>query len=150
MAHASAYRDFIRPWPLVAGIAGAVGSGVSIATLTAVYSNPLFRRMTPVRLQDWCFLIATSLLIGVLAATYFLPTSGAACENRIAGGGFLSVLAIGCPVCNKVVVMLLGISGALNYWAPIQPLLAMAGLALLAWALRLRLGALRSTGPVAS
>jgi len=33
-------------------------------------------------------------------------------------------LAIGCPVCNKLVVGLLGVSGALSVWAPIQPALA--------------------------
>jgi hypothetical protein len=57
-------------------------------------------------------------------------------------GGVAAFLAIGCPVCNKVVLVLLGTSGALTIWAPLQPLLALASLGLLAvtlaWRLRLR------------
>ena len=34
----------------------------------------------------------------------------------------LAFLAVGCPLCNKVVVLLLGASGALTYFEPIQPL----------------------------
>jgi len=33
-------------------------------------------------------------------------------------------VAIGCPVCNKPVVGLRGVSGAFSVWAPIQPALA--------------------------
>ncbi len=39
-----------------------------------------------------------------------------------------AVFAIGCPVCNKLVVLALGFSGALAYFEPIQPALALAGL----------------------
>jgi hypothetical protein len=57
-------------------------------------------------------------------------------------GGVAAFLAIGCPVCNKVALVLLGTSGALTIWAPLQPLLALASLGLLAvtlaWRLRLR------------
>lgn len=64
-------------------------------------------------------------------------------RNRIAaagaGSGYLGVLAVGCPVCNKLVVALLGVSGAFNYFAPIQPLLGAAGLAMAGVALFIRL-----------
>lgn len=126
---------------VAAAVAASLASGLAIATITALYANPFFGRMTPVRTQDWGFLIATSVLTGVLAATYLLPAVPSRCEKRVAGGGLLNVLAIGCPICNKVVVLLLGVSGALTYWAPIQPLLAVGGLLLLLWALRLRLRA---------
>ena len=55
------------------------------------------------------------------------------------GGGLLSLFAVGCPVCNKVVVAVLGVSGAMSVWAPIQPLLGVASLVLLGYALRRRL-----------
>ncbi|WP_326771093.1 hypothetical protein OG978_44555 (plasmid) [Streptomyces sp. NBC_01591] len=45
------------------------------------------------------------------------------------------------PVCNKVVLLLLGASGALSYWAPLQPLVALASAALLAEAALRRLSA---------
>lgn len=53
--------------------------------------------------------------------------------------GAVSAFAVGCPVCNKIVVLALGASGALTYFAPAQPLLALASLAMLAHALRRRL-----------
>lgn len=68
------------------------------------------------------------------------PGSGRA--GLLANGG--SVLAVGCPVCNKLVVAAVGISGALNVWAPIQPVIAAASLALLGWALWRRVATLRS------
>ncbi len=47
-------------------------------------------------------------------------------------------------VCNKLVVLAIGVSGALSYFAPLQPLLAAGSLALLAEALRRRLRATRA------
>jgi hypothetical protein len=56
--------------------------------------------------------------------------------------GFGAFLAIGCPVCNKIALILLGTSGALTIFAPIQPLIGAAPLILLAgtlaWRLRMR------------
>lgn len=54
-------------------------------------------------------------------------------------GGFLTYLAVGCPVCNKIALLALGYTGALQWFAPVQPVLAVAGVALLAYALRRRL-----------
>ena len=54
-------------------------------------------------------------------------------------GGLLSFFAVGCPICNKVVVIALGTSGALTWFAPVQPYLGVFALGLLAWALRVRL-----------
>lgn len=48
---------------------------------------------------------------------------------------------MGCPVCNKLVLVLLGSSGALSYWAPLQPLIAVASVALLTEAALRRLSA---------
>jgi hypothetical protein len=54
-------------------------------------------------------------------------------------GGILSFVAVGCPVCNKLALLALGYSGALAWFAPVQPYLAVAGIALLYWALSRRL-----------
>ena len=53
--------------------------------------------------------------------------------------GFGAFLAIGCPVCNKIALVLLGTSGALTIFAPIQPLIGAASLILLAGTLAWRL-----------
>lgn len=55
------------------------------------------------------------------------------------GGGVLSVLAIGCPTCNAVAVAALGTGGALAVFAPVQPVLGVAAIAVLLAALHRRL-----------
>ena len=55
------------------------------------------------------------------------------------GAGVLSLLAVGCPVCNKLVVLAIGVTGAMTIWAPLQPLLGVVSLVLMGWALWRRL-----------
>jgi hypothetical protein len=93
---------------------------------TDVIDNPWFSRMTPVRWWDYLLLAATA---GLTALWFALPggvTSGAC---RVSGGSLLGTLAVGCPICNKLVVALLGASGALTVWAPLQPALGVAAVA---------------------
>jgi hypothetical protein len=92
-------------------------------------------------------------LMGVVMATYFAPlpagvpvtlNAPAARDGTTAGtvGGFVAFLAIGCPTCNKIALVLLGTSGATNVFGGVQPILGAVSLALLAgtlvWRLRLR------------
>ncbi|WP_447138808.1 hypothetical protein [Micromonospora sp. LZ34] len=74
-------------------------------------------------------------------ATYVGSRADRDLTGKSAGGGLLSLLAIGCHACNKLVVMLVGASCALCLWAPLQPLLAIASIVLLGWAPRARLAA---------
>jgi len=115
-----------------------------IGVPTAVIANPWFTRMTPTRPQDYIFLGITVLLAAVLGATYTLPAACSLQEGKLTSGGFLSFLAVGCPICNKVVVLLLGVSGALAYFEPFQPVLALGSLLLLGYAVFLRLRAIRA------
>lgn len=122
----------------LSGLAAAVVAALLMGTPTDVIPNPWFTRMTPVRPLDIVLLVLTSAALGLLAATYVRrrESEGA---RRGAAGGVLTGLAIGCPVCNKAVVALIGTSGALNAFGPIQPLIGAAGLGLAVWALVLRL-----------
>jgi hypothetical protein len=110
---------------------------VVIGIVTAVIPNPLFDRMTPVTVSNVVFWIVPALLFGPLLASYVVPVVPAGCQvgERTFAGGLLSFLAVGCPLCNKVVVLLLGTSGALAYFEPIQPLLGLASVALLGYAI---------------
>ena len=121
-------------------VAGTALAAILIGIPTDVLPNPWFTRMTPASASNYLFWVASSVLTGALLATYLLP---AAVPTKTAaagaGSGYLTVLAIGCPVCNKLVVSLLGVSGAFNYFAPIQPLLGATGLLLAAVALVVRL-----------
>lgn len=109
---------------------------------TDIVDTSLFTRMTPVVWWNYPFWVAGAVLVGLLAATYVAEPSGGRAqsqEKNVAGGGLLSVFAIGCPVCNKLVVLALGYGGAMTYFAPIQPLLGFLSVGLLLYALRLRL-----------
>ncbi len=129
-----------------------LGLGLGATTLVAagvptdVVPTPWFTRMTPVRPQDYAVLALTVALAAALGATYAFP---AACRFRPGTYGaatYLSALAVGCPICNKVVVLLLGVGGALTVFQPLQPLLAAGSLALLGYALTLRLRAVGVLG----
>ncbi|WP_434594117.1 hypothetical protein [Streptomyces sp. A5-4] len=120
----------------------ALVAGVAIGVPTGVAPSPYYSRMTPVLWWNYPVWAASALLMGLLAATYAggaTPDASGPRGRRALFAGLLSAFAVGCPICNKLVVLALGVSGALSYWAPAQPLLAVASLALLAHALVRRL-----------
>jgi hypothetical protein len=123
-------------------IGAAAGYLLVVGGVTAVIPTPLFVRMTPVTLPNLVFWIVPALLVGPLVASSVLPITPQTCDvgNRTVAGGLLSFLAVGCSLCNKLVVLALGASGALTYFEPIQPLLGLVAVGLLGYALWKRLG----------
>jgi hypothetical protein len=122
-------------------LAAPVGA-VVVGVPTGVIPTPLYTRMTPVLWWNYPVLAISAILLGLTAATYLrrLVQEGEHSGTVATGGGLLSLLAIGCPVCNKLVVLAIGASGALRWFAPVQPILAVASLAMLGAALWTRLG----------
>ena len=129
--------------------------------LTAIIPNPVFGRGTPPEPFAVAVWLVSAPLIGVVMATYFapMPASGPFAleaagravpvaavrrDGTTLGtiGGFAAFMAIGCPTCNKIALILLGTSGATSVFAPVQPFIGAVSLALLAgtlvWRLRLR------------
>jgi hypothetical protein len=125
----------------VLSIAAAVAYLLVVGVVTAVIPTPLFVRMTPVTFSNFVFWVLPALLFGPVLASTIVPIRPPTCDvtNRTLAGGVLSFLAVGCPVCNKLVVLALGVSGALTYFEPIQPLLGLLSVGLLGYALWLRL-----------
>jgi hypothetical protein len=141
-----------RIWlQVVVAAAAAVAVALAVGVPSAVVPNPFFHRMTPVPWWSYVAWILTAVISGMLAATYArrpsYPSSAPARAGLVANVG--SLLAVGCPVCNKLVIAAIGVSGALNAWAPIQPLIAATSVALLGWALWRRMTAVRAC-PVAA
>jgi len=120
--------------------AAAIGL-VVIGLPTAIYETPFFVRMTPVRAQDYVIWLLSSVLIGLIIGSYFVARSTSG-DGKILSGGLLSVLAVGCPTCNKLVVLLVGTTGALTLFAPLQLYIGVASVLLLGWTLLLRAKAL--------
>lgn len=131
-------------WSWSRALTGAVLSAAVVGVPTDVIDNSMFMRMTPDRWWELPVLALTAVLTAMWAGIRLGDQQDRAGSVRVYGGSLLSALAVGCPVCNKIVMALLGVSGAIGVWAPLQPLLALASLAVLATAV-----VARSPRPVA-
>lgn len=147
--------EAFRSWPprrWSVAVAAAAITVVAVAIPTAMIDNPIFGREIPPEWWAWPSLIISAVLTGLLIATYVDipgvdvpdPTTTAAAgadrpTRRGAVGGILTFFAVGCPVCNKLVLIALGYTGALSWFRPFQPLLQIVAFVLLTWALRERL-----------
>lgn len=109
--------------------------GMAIGIPTVLVDSPLFSRMTPATWWSYVTWITVSLLGGLVMALRKMVRMCSVEGSATAGGG-LAYLAVGCPICNKVVVAMVGTSGALSFFAPLQPVLAAMSLIILGVAVR--------------
>jgi len=138
----------------VAALAGGAVA-VLIGVATVLIPNPVFARDIPPVWWNYPVWILTSALMGLLIATYLRPSGSQECESAEPAaspvkeerrqhrfglaGGVLAWFAVGCPVCNKIALVALGYTGAITWFAPIQPVLALGALVFSAVALLWRL-----------
>ena len=142
----------LRGWDVRRWAAAAIASAASLVLLgipTAMIPNPVFARRIEAPAWTYPSLVVTALLAGLLLATYVRATAAGGGSpldeastdeaRSFTVGGLLSFFAIGCPTCNKLVLLALGSSGAITWFEPVQPVLALAGIGVLLWALNRRL-----------
>lgn len=153
----------LRSWTgrqVLVATAAALVFGLVLGLATVLIPNTFFTREIPPVWWNYPVWVLTSILSGMLVATYVrgrvdtagaaVPTSRArvedgsdAAEQRTSrlgvAGGLLAWFAVGCPVCNKLALLALGYSGAITWFAPIQPYLALGALLLTGIALLGRL-----------
>lgn len=144
---------------IAAGAAVVFGSVLGVVTV--LVPNPFFTRDIAPEWWNYPVWVLTSVFSGMLVATYVRRPSGAtpdageadsgerddlrtdAWERRTSrlgiAGAMLAWFAVGCPVCNKLALLALGYSGAITWFAPMQPFLAVGALILTATALIWRL-----------
>ena len=140
----------ISTWPARRWVVAAVSAALTVLVVgvpTVLIPNPWFGRAVPPTWWAWPVLVLTAVLSGLVTATYVgSPSTAAVDPSSRTGlaGGFLAYLAVGCPVCNKVALLALGSAGAIQWFAPVQPVLAVGGVVLLGYALRRRLAGERS------
>ena len=139
--------------------AWALASLLAFGLVAAIIPNPVFGRAIPPEPFAMALWVISAPLMGLIAASYTAPLPATGAAITLGSGQFESAprpqgtalgtaaglgvfLAIGCPVCNKVALVLLGASGALTIFGPLQPVIGVASLTLLvatlAWRLRLR------------
>lgn len=136
----------LRLWParrwLTALLSGAVFV-VVVAVPTDLIDTPVFGREVPPTWWAWPSLLLSSVLAGLLVGSYVANPLETPTDRGSQRGGWagsvLTFFAVGCPVCNKLVLVALGSAGAMTWFEPVQPLLQIAAVALLGWALRQRL-----------
>jgi hypothetical protein len=105
------------------GAAVAILAFGALGTVSALWSNPLFMRMTPAGGWEIALLGVLSALLGL-----YVAIRRPACANQVAGaGGVLGVLGVACPICNKILVLLVGGEVLLTYFEPIRIYVAAAG-----------------------
>src|SRR5690625_5279944 len=142
----------------------AVVVGLLIGIATVLIPNPWFARDIEPVWWNYPVWIVTAAITGMLFATYVkldpskvepveVPAnqqSSTQTEEKTSEqkdsygkmgmvGGMLSWFAVGCPVCDKLALLAFGYSGAITYFTPIQPFLAIAALLLTTGALVWRL-----------
>ncbi len=126
----------VRGW--IGFILGTIGALILIGIPSELINNPIFSRVVPPRSYDYVIWVLSALLMGLIAGSFTMTVAKAKDGGKVLSGGFLSFLAVGCPVCNKLVVLFLGTSGALSIFAPMQIYIGIASLLLLTWTLVLR------------
>lgn len=134
----------LRQWPKIRWAVTATASLITFLIIgipTDIVPNPIFGREVAVTSWSLSVLIASSLLSGLLLATYVATAQDTSVDKSFKVGSFgtfLAYFAVGCPVCNKLALIALGYTGALQYFAPIQPYLAALSIGLLIYAFRKR------------
>ena len=116
-------------------IAWSLALFASLGTLTALWENPWFIRMTPIVSLDFVILAFEALLLGL-----YLGLNSTACGvKRASLGGIFAFLGFGCSICNKILVLLFGSTFLLNYFEPVRHWVGLAGLLVLGWVLHNKL-----------
>lgn len=143
----------LRSWTprhvVTAGLA-TVLVALLIGLATVLVPNTFFSRDIATLWWNYPVWVLTSVLSGMLVATYvdqgrasasigLRPAEDKRTTRFGLVGTILAWFAVGCPVCNKIALIALGYTGAIQWFAPVQPFLAAAAVVLLAVALVQRL-----------
>ncbi len=120
-------------WPYVAiGSVAAIIAFFLFGIPTAVIPNSYFFRMSPVTIFDYIFLPINSVLFGAFIALLFyqgnykrlIKLKNTKTESAATGAAFVNVLALGCPICNVVLVSLFSTTALMTYLEPARPALS--------------------------
>lgn len=110
------------------GVAVAILSFAALGTVSALWDNPMFVRMTPVAGWELPALAVLSALSG-----FYVAVRRPFCSARRAGAGSVAgFIGIACPTCNKILMLLFGGEFLMMWFDPIRPFVSALGVALLA------------------
>lgn len=99
-------------------------------------------RVYPVEWWNWATLVASAMLIGLIAATFAVPGGRRGLAGAGSGSaGTVAAIVMACPVCSPLAIPLLGTGGLMAFLVPDRGWLALASVVLLGLTLLLRLRA---------
>ncbi|QCO55536.1 hypothetical protein EOK75_07090 [Pseudorhodobacter turbinis] len=128
----SIYLDRVYPHKIVRGVLVAGLSFAVMGTITAVWHNPFFTRMTPTAGWELPYLFIFASMAGI-----YVAIRQPKCSTKKAGiGSIASFLGIACPTCNKVLMLIFGGEALMRWFDPIRPWVTAVGLILLFLAIR--------------
>ena len=119
------------------GIMSAIIIILILGIPTAIIPNSFFTRMIPYTKLDLFFLIASSVMLGTYTGIFFYLKYKKRRQNNAvaytgAGGSFL---AISCPVCIKLLVLIFGAAALLSYLQPLRPYMGFLSIGLIGFGL---------------
>ena len=107
----------------------------ALGTVTALWENPFFFRMTPTSGFEVILLSLQAIMFGI----YFSIPSTQCATKTLSTGGVLGFLGFACPVCNKILLYAFGAELLLSYLEPARIYLAGIGTFVVAVALYVKL-----------
>jgi len=122
--------------PIVAakGVLFALAAFLVLGTVSALWPNPFFVRMTPTSGFETSLLALQAILLGV-----YVTIPAPACALKTASAStILNFVGVACPVCNKLLMAIFGASFLLTYLEPVRIYFAAFGVLVMALAIFIR------------
>lgn len=127
--------DFMRSlmtregaWRLGKSLSFAFGAFLTLGTVSALWDNPLFTRMTPAGAIEIVLLASSCALLGVYM---FIRSSSCGIRTTWLGGA-ANFLGVACPTCNKLLFLVFGPQILMGYYEPVRLYVGGAGAAIVA------------------
>ncbi len=116
-----------------AGIIISISLFLVMGIPTALIPNPLIKytRMIPATVLDYFFLVSTSALLGALISLKLYFKSKNKADFKTIAGGSIGFVAFSCPVCNLLLVSVLGFTTIMAFIEPLRPFLGIASVIIL-------------------
>jgi len=106
-----------------------------LGTPTALVPNPFLNyvRMIPATLLDYFFLATTSIMLAALISLKLYYRSKKQLGTKEFVGGVAGFIAFSCPICNMLLVALLGSATIMAFIEPLRPILGVVSIAILGY-----------------
>ncbi|MCR4335151.1 MAG: hypothetical protein NUV57_01290 [archaeon] len=108
---------------------------IIMGTPTALVPNPFleYTRMIEATFFDYFFLATTSIMLAVLISLKLYFKSEKQIGAKEVTGGVAGFVAFSCPICNMLLVALLGGATIMAFIEPLRPILGMVSIVILGY-----------------